>query len=223
MKFISYNVHEWLGTDNIKDSTRTLNLIKNEAPFAAALQEVSIPPAADTLAEAHSFIEEQTGMYVTLGKTMYKGDAAYGNVLLTRTPPNEVILHDISVKGAEPRGIIQVKVNDNGRELTILATHLGLKRHERIRQAETVRKIVNNIKGDIIMMCDSNEWYRGKASKILDSCLSRAVRIKTFPSKFPIFSLDHIRTRGFDLKLERLKNAETKRYSDHLPVIAETS
>ena len=110
MKFISYNVHSWTGTDKINDYRRALDVINKEQPDAAALQEVVIPANADDLEEAHIFIKKHTDMTVIFGQTMLQSDSPYGNVLLTNKYPDKYVLHDISVNSYEPRGIIHAEL-----------------------------------------------------------------------------------------------------------------
>ena len=68
---------------------------------------------------------------------------------------------------------------------------------------------------------DFNEWqFFTRASRALDNVLNQHKAGATFPSQFPLFSLDRIWTSP-DIQLRRirrLKNARTKILSDHLPV-----
>ncbi|ADD69364.1 Endonuclease/exonuclease/phosphatase [Denitrovibrio acetiphilus DSM 12809] len=221
MKFISYNVHGWVGTDGVRDFRRALGFINESAPDAAALQEVVTPVPADNLSEAHDFIQDHSGMYATFGQTMLKKDAPYGNVLLTREKPLHVDFQDISVSGYEPRGVIIAEVSSGYGSLTILTTHLGLNRKERVIQAGMIRGIISGTPEPTVLMCDCNEWYRSRASKILDSCLSQAHRQRTFPSKYPILALDMIRTKGLRIRTEVIKSRQLRVASDHLPLAAE--
>jgi len=221
MRFLSYNVHSWTGTDRVKDYRRALDIICGYEPDAAALQEVVIPASADDLEEAHSFIEEYTGMNAVFGQTMLQSDSPYGNVLLTKKHPARYSLYDISVKGYEPRGLIYAEADFEKGRIALLATHLGLKKNERIKQAQMVYEIIKDIKIPFVLMSDSNDWYRGQASKILDRCTCRAERLRTFPSAFPLFALDSIRSKKMNLDIKTLKGNNVRKVSDHLPVLAE--
>ncbi|PLX66338.1 MAG: hypothetical protein C0602_11780 [Denitrovibrio sp.] len=221
MLFMSYNVHSWEGTDGVKDYSRVLHFIKDTPAYAVALQEVIIPAPADNINEAHSFIEDCCGMHATFGKTMFKGDASYGNVLLTKPLPKKTILHDISINSREQRGVIEALIETEHGEITILATHLGLKKKERAEQAKMICDIYKTIKTPTVLMCDSNEWFPSKASKILDETAGKAKRVRSYPSYFPIFAIDQIRVKDVVADIKADRRADIKKYSDHLPVCAE--
>jgi len=84
-----------------------------------------------------------------------------------------------------------------------------------------IRDIVSEINIPLVLMCDCNEWYRGKTSRILDSCTQRAIRLRTFPSGLPLFALDSIRSRGIDINVRIIKEKNIRNISDHMPIVAE--
>lgn len=221
MLFLSYNVHGWIGTDGNSDYSRALEYIRDKNVFAAALQEVIIPHRTDSIAEAHSFIEKCTGMFAVFGKTMLKGEAEYGNVLLTKDMPLKTRLHDITVDKREPRGVIEALLETGSGTVTVLATHLGLKRKERIIQSEMIRDIYRDIDTPAVLMCDSNEWFSFKATKILDDTAGKAFKVRSYPSYFPVFSIDQIRAKDFNADVSTDNGREIRKISDHLPVYAE--
>ena len=51
-----------------------------------------------------------------------------------------------------------------------------------------------------------------------------AVRMNTFPSRFPLFAMDRIYTRGLHCHASSVPRGNTwARMSDHLPLVAELS
>jgi endonuclease/exonuclease/phosphatase family metal-dependent hydrolase len=70
-----------------------------------------------------------------------------------------------------------------------------------------------------------NSWRRSKATKALDAALGAHGNRRwpaSFPSARPILALDRIYSRGAQIEtLDVYRSPETRRASDHLPVIAE--
>ncbi|WP_022850469.1 endonuclease/exonuclease/phosphatase family protein [Limisalsivibrio acetivorans] len=224
MRLVTYNVHGWVGRDGSKNPERVLGVLRDLSPDCAALQEVvldAVPGGAD----AKAFIEDSTGMYAFFGQTMLREDSGYGNVFLSKRKPLKVSTHNIScsLKGCEPRGLIIAEMECSGRVLTIFATHFGLKNRERLQQAEEIAAIASRTREPMALMCDCNEWRKGRASRVLDEAFNGCCRIRSFPARFPLFALDSIRVKGVEAEHFISREGGAKTASDHLPLCAELS
>ena len=110
--------------------------------------------------------------------------------------------------------------------LTVVNTHKGLKKLERRSQFsllhEHLSQRLKEKQTPLVLAGDFNEWqFFSKAFKGLNSLLFQQKVGATFPSHFPVFSLDRVWVTD-DIKVKacrKLKNAKTRVYSDHLPVL----
>lgn len=222
---LTYNVRAWLGRDRRHDYERILGIIRSASPDIVALQEAAF---AFSSGEEHdvtpSLLEEKLGMTCIVGSTLVRHNARFGNVLLSRLPIRDGWLHDISLRGQEPRGMIEATIDVDGRTLSCFATHLGLRFWERKYQSAKLGTILAGRKADItILTGDFNEWIPwGEIHRHIRRWFGKAPSVKSYPTTFPLFALDRIWARPAStlVSLQTIRDERTKLASDHLPVIA---
>jgi endonuclease/exonuclease/phosphatase family metal-dependent hydrolase len=211
--------------DARRDPERIAEVIRSLDADIVSLQEVLSDPAGEAPSAQVRYLAEKTGMYAAVaGPTKRKKDGMYGNALLTRFPIAEVRLHDISFGPFEPRGIIDADIVIGGRTIRVVATHFGLWPRERYQQVGSLLKILaGQTSSPLIVMGDMNGWVPGSPElQRLNNRLGRPVSMASFPSSFPILSLDKI----WVLPSEHLEQAGVHRSplariaSDHLPLVA---
>ncbi|MEX1311441.1 MAG: endonuclease/exonuclease/phosphatase family protein [Candidatus Sulfomarinibacteraceae bacterium] len=151
--------------------------------------------AATTFAD----LEDLTGMSAVPGVTIAAPEGAYGNVVLTNLEVGSVNRHDLTVEAREPRGAIEARLGlPGGGVLTMVATHLGLRRKERRRQTQTLLRICHRARLDplLVLMGDFNEWWPSARSlRELRRALGPTRAAASFPSSRPVFALDRIWAR----------------------------
>jgi endonuclease/exonuclease/phosphatase family metal-dependent hydrolase len=223
---VSYNIHQCVGTDGRRDPERVAAVIREINADIIGLQEIDFNPRGEKKSHQLDFLAEATGMSAIAGQTIRRLEAEFGNALLTRCEVGTVRLHDISVGRRQPRGVIDAEVAFQGRIIRVLVTHLGLAINERRRQAESLLRMLD-AHGEnydfTLVIGDINEWRpRGFASHRLDAYFGRLPAPRSFPSFFPVFSLDRIWvTPKAALQEIRTANDGLARVaSDHLPVVA---
>lgn len=104
--------------------------------------------------------------------------------------------------------------------------HLGLNNYERIKQAETVKSIVNSLNKEYILIGDLNSHVTSREVKTLSNGLrDTVIASDTNPNTFayglpePNVRIDYIlASDGFDVLSHQVINVN---YSDHLPVLAD--
>ncbi len=218
----TYNVHEWVGTDGRKDPGRVIRVIRDLEADILALQEASFQSgeARFTL----KYLIEATGMNAVPGLTLFKKDADFGNMLLSRHPLKATRNLDLSVPGREPRGAIIAEFLIHNSSVTVSTTHLGLRSRERHIQIRRLAKELNpHGRAPLILLGDLNEWNPfSRVLKRIFSHFGRVSTIPTYPSNFPILALDRIlvHPRSSLIKICVSKTALTRVASDHLPVKA---
>ena len=141
------------------------------------------------------------GEVFTLVKSpaLVESDGWYGNAVLSRYPvlSNETL--DVSQEGRQPRNIQTVEVETPKGPLTVINTHKGLKKRERRSQFamlhEYIQKRLDERPSPIVVAGDFNEWqFFTRAFKAMNNTLTQHAVGATFPSQFPLFSLDRVWT-----------------------------
>jgi endonuclease/exonuclease/phosphatase family metal-dependent hydrolase len=157
----------------------------------------------------------------------------HGNAVLSRFPVVRSRNHDVSLPGAEPRGLLHCVLALPGGlpELHVMCVHLGLtemhRRHQLARLCETVRREVP-ADAPLVVAGDFNDW-RSRANALLaPSGLKEVFRhtngrhARTFPARLPLLRLDRIYVRGVAAcRPLPLPRRPWNHLSDHAPLAAE--
>lgn len=207
------------------------------------LQEVSgaAPDAAPRngtapagLAVAHyEYLADQIWCQHAYGRNAVIAGRDHGNALLSRFPILGFTNHDVSVPGAEARGLLHcvMRIAGDARRLHGVCVHLGLREAHRARQLEHLLTMLERevpLEAPLIVAGDFNDW-RGRADSALRSCgleevfrLANGEHARSFPARLPMLRLDRIYVRGVKaahpLPLPRRPWATL---SDHAPLAAE--
>ena len=223
LRIATYNIHRCIGRDGTENPKRIATVLSEINADIIALQEVTSQPerADDILAN----LAVATGTKPIEGFTLTTTGTRYGNALLSKLPLSAVNRYDISVKGKEPRGVIQAKLNFNNQTVILWATHLGLGIRERYLQIEKLLKIVDGIESDSgVLLGDFNEWLSwSRPLRAIGKRFSTRQSPATFPSHRPLFKLDRIWVRPPD-RLTTLRAHSTglsRVASDHLPLVVD--
>jgi len=189
------------------------------------LQEVDSRPSERSDSMQLEFMARATGMQAVAGATIVRHEGEYGNALLTRRKVLGVRRHDLSFRGYEPRGALQVQLDVDGRVAHVFVMHLGLWPAERRYQVQKVLTALREIPMDqpVVVLGDINEWLPlSRPLRWLHSLLGKPPWERTFPVWGPLFALDRVwvRPRGslFEFRVHRSPLA--RRASDHFPVKA---
>jgi endonuclease/exonuclease/phosphatase family metal-dependent hydrolase len=222
----SYNIHRCYGRDGQYDPARIRQVLRQLGTQVIALQEVELLHDSPGLLD---FFCEGSCWRAIPGLTLTRSTGEYGNALLTSLPVRSVSRIDLSQPGREPRGALQVVLDCEDRRLNVLATHLGLRKGERMMQAgRLIQAMANGAaasqRGDItVLMGDLNEWFWwGQSRRRLRKHFQDVRTAATYPARFPVFALDRILVKPSRVlqKVEVIKNPLTRQASDHLPVVA---
>ena len=234
LRVVTYNVHKCRGMDRRVRPGRIVDVLAEVKADVVALQEVLSVEGRARERDQARFLASELGMDYHIGENRRLQGGAYGNVILSRLPIENVQNYDITWRGRERRGCLRADVRVGESSLLhVFNVHLGTAFIERRHQA---RRLVSpeilgheELSGARLVLGDFNEWTRGLASRLLSSHFESADirshlrRARTYPGVLPFLHLDHIYYDA-GLKLQKLSLHRSRTAliaSDHLPLVAD--
>jgi endonuclease/exonuclease/phosphatase family metal-dependent hydrolase len=194
------------------------------APDILGLQEVDTRHHREGALDQLDFLAKATGMNPVAGPTLARSVGHYGNGMLTRFPVIAIRKLDLSVPGREPRGALDVDLDVDGTPFRVIVTHFGLRATERRAQVQSLLKVLSKDQDHpVAVLGDFNEWsIKGPVVRMLDSVLGASAAVPSYPSWWPVWSLDRIwvRPRRVVDSCRPHATIASRLASDHLPIVA---
>lgn len=221
VRVLTWNIHGSFGRNPRFDLTRVVELIDRWDPQIVALQEVDSRRDREAGINPFEFLQRELGEHGIGAKSITTDDGDYGQMLISRWPMSDTVVHDLSYPEREPRRAIASRIETPHGPLRIVATHLGLSVHERRAQTEKLIAITGD-EPVTIMMGDFNDWFWvGSVRKVLAARLPARTRQRTFPSIFPLFRFDRVYCSPAAALVGAWTDPAARGLSDHLPVIVD--
>lgn len=221
----SYNVHKGVGLDRRFDPARIISVIREIDADVIALQEANQRFGERACLLDLAMLERECGLVPVPTARADREHGWHGNIILLREGVVTAARH-LDLPGVEPRGALVIDLTLTAGPLRMIAAHLGLLRHSRARQVETLLSEARAHDGrPTLLVGDLNEWRLGKRSALQGLAPefgSLHAPVPSFPSRFPVLALDRVLARPHtliagvglhDTPLARIA-------SDHLPVKA---
>ncbi len=242
LRVASYNIHKGLSFFNrrvvlhdVRDSLLGLN------PDIVFLQEVQGHHAhrADRFdgwpaKPQHEYLAHGAWAEVAYGKNAVYEHGHHGNAILSRFPILSWENVDISAHAFESRGLLHCELEAPGfaQPLHALCLHLALNEAGRRKQifqlSERIRRMVPD-GAPLIIAGDFNDWRRRTGhylaeelglKEVFETAHGRPAR--SFPAALPLFTLDRIYVRGFDVASAHVLHGQRwRRLSDHAALTAQ--
>lgn len=222
LRVATWNIHGAVGSDRVRCAQRIAAVVAELDADVIALQEV--PLGGHGSPDVLATLREATGWHAVEGPTLDTAERRFGNAVLTRWPVLASRGLDLSFGSREPRGALDVDIDHAGDTLRIVATHLGLRAHERRSQIARLLRAFDRPDLPVILAGDINEWFVwGRALRMLVSHFRAAPAPRTFPSRWPVLSLDRIWIHPGErlVGVRAHRSALARIASDHLPLVAE--
>ena len=240
LRILSYNVHHCRGRDGIVSPSRVAQVIAACEPDIVALQEVDVGRRRSDHVDQAMAIAAALNMNSHFHPAMAVMEELYGDAILTALPSRLIKAGPLPTSrgflGLEPRGALWAAITLGDIELQILNTHLGLVPEERAAQSAALsgREWIGHpqFQDPAIVLGDLNTLRWGRSRRRLIRALAgstgaarAAATPPTFPSRYPVLSLDHIITSP-SIKIETIQAIHSplaRKASDHLPLMMDFS
>lgn len=236
LKVVTYNIHKGLSASSSKlVLDKIQSLLQRLDADIVFLQEVQ---GAHTKRQAKfddwpelsqaEFLAQDRWPHYTYGQTLTHEQGHHGNAILSKHPFEQTDNIDISTSRFSTRGLLYSRIQRE-RPIHLLCTHLGLLGKERRQQFDVLNDFIQNtIPADepILLAGDFNDWRSSALELLRESTGLKEVfqeqtgkYAKSYPAEFPLLRVDRIYYRG--LMPHHCEVVQSKRISDHLPLLAE--
>ena len=238
-RIMTYNVHRCVGVDGKLDVARIARVIAQARPDIVALQELDVGRSRTGGVDQAHALAELLGMKFHFNAALRVEEERYGDAILTAAPMRLVKAGALpgsrAVRGLEPRGAVWVKIELDGVELNVINTHLGLVPHEQRAQAAALVAAgwigSPDCSDPAILVGDFNATqrhaaYRRLAERMRDAQkLVRRRHVATFPSRWPMLSIDHVFVSPSILvqAAHAARGVLVRTASDHRPLLVDFS
>jgi endonuclease/exonuclease/phosphatase family metal-dependent hydrolase len=231
LRVMTYNIHHGEGLDGQVDLLRIAQLIQREGAGIVALQEVDKGVARTARRDFPAELAALTGMTCVFSNNFSFQGGEYGNAVLTRFPVLRVTNTPYQMlRGGEQRGLMQLVLDVQGRELVFMNTHIDYRPDDAERMlnvGEIETRLKLNAGRPIILCGDFNARPESRVcrrlSENLDDAWARVGQGDGFsiPAAQPTKRIDYIWISKAK-SLEPIKAwVPPSGASDHLPVVAE--
>ena len=236
-RLLTVNIHKGYSAFNrrfvLHELREAVRAVRCDLVFLQEVEGASRSAGAAAVGAQYEFLADQIWPDHAYGRNAVADGQDHGNAVLSRFPVVRSHNHDVSLPGAEPRGLLHCVVARPAGppELHVMCVHLGLseahRRHQLESLCETVRREVP-ADAPLVVAGDFNDW-RSRADAMLGPSGLKEVfwythgrHARSFPARLPLLRLDRIYVRGVaayrPLAMPRRPWA---RLSDHAPLAAE--
>ncbi|WP_299784609.1 endonuclease/exonuclease/phosphatase family protein [uncultured Marivita sp.] len=219
MRIASYNIRKAVGLDWRRDPLRIIRVLEGLNADVVALQEADKRLGARPAVLPEDALYDHTGLRV-LNVTNGPSSGWHGNALLVRDGWRIGATERLSLPGIEPRGALIADLEGPSEKLTLVGTHLGLRRGCRQLQLAHLLEELSAKTDRAVIAGDFNEWSPRVGFDILEHAFDVVSPGRSFHASRPVAPLDRFAV-GRGLRVARagvFEQGEARRASDHLPI-----
>jgi endonuclease/exonuclease/phosphatase family metal-dependent hydrolase len=218
IRIASYNIRKARGLDQRRLPERTLQVINGLNADIVVLQEADKRLGPRPTALPRQMIETETDFHLVDVSMSSVSIGWHGNAIMVRKGLDVQSVVPLDLPGFEPRGAVRIEVG-LGAGLTVVATHLGLRRRDRQAQLTELDRVTA---GDqhCVIAGDFNEWSATRGFEPLEARFETHSPGRSFHARRPIAALDRFAlTQGVTLRDAGVDQSPLARMaSDHLPI-----
>lgn len=216
---LSYNVHNCIGLDKVRDYERIARVINEAAPDVAALQELDSATLRNGGVNALAELARLTGMHGIFGAAIPFQGGKYGIGLLSRERPLKYRI--VPMPGREEeRALIVAEFKD----YVFCATHQSLTPDDQLASVALIEQELAGIDKPVFLAGDMNSTPSSQPQLQLARtfvCLNDTAAF-TFPADRPDRCIDYIyvdRRSMEQVELKECRVLNEPQASDHRPVL----
>jgi len=237
LRILTYNMHKGFCfftrqyvLDQLRDAIRASQA---DLVFLQEVMGVHPPRAQDMeIGTQFEYLADEIWAHYAYGKNAVYSDGHHGNAILSKFPIVNFENVNVSTNALESRGLLHAEIELNGKIVHAVCLHLDLLERGRKRQMlGLIDSVQRRVKSDqpLIIAGDFNDWVmrfshplEGKLG-LHEAGVSHTGRhAKTFPSWYPLLSLDRVYLRRFEVRgYTVLKDGIWRKMSDHAAVLAD--
>lgn len=153
----------------------------------------------------------------------------HGNAILSRFPIVHTRNKDVSAHRFEQRGLLHCEIDFNGQSVHCFCAHFGLfARGRRAQMQALIAHVQTEVppNAPLVIAGDFNDWRNQLSRELAGKLdvydafhLGHGKPARSFPASFPLFKLDRIYVRGFDVVECHVHGG--RRMSDHAALLAQ--
>ncbi len=241
LRIASYNIHKGMSFLNrrlvVHELRERLNRINADIVFLQEVQgrhdHASWRYDAWPEQPQHEFLADSLWDQVAYGRNAVYDHGHHGNAVLSRFPILSWENVDISAHAFESRGLLHCELEVPGLQepLHAICLHLALNEAGRRKQVhqlcDRIRRMVPD-SAPLIIAGDFNDWRQRTGSYLAEELGLREVfeatrgrPARSFPAVLPLFTLDRIYVRGFNIHSAQVhQGSHWRRLSDHAALTA---
>ncbi|WNQ12835.1 endonuclease/exonuclease/phosphatase family protein [Paenibacillus aurantius] len=217
LKIMTFNIHRAEGMDGRTDLGRIAEVIRRSGADVAALQEVDRYQPRSGWKDQIKLLARELGMQSAFAPSLNLRFLQYGNGLLSRFP---ILEQSFSFMPGltERRSVLKVRLSVEGRELTVVNTHLGVAERERRKQVPLLMRSLEEVKGPAVLLGDFNMGAGNRLMKPIEEHWAKVHLQRQMKTLVYGGEIDHVLvTPGITAKAWVTETDA----SDHYPVTAE--
>jgi len=199
IKVMSFNIHHGANSENLGTLDKMAELIKSSGADIVGLQEVDSVCKRSGNVDQAKYLGEKSGLYYTFVKHFSYDGGSYGQALLSRFPikstHNERLPVYSSTTNAEVALLVSSLSLSKNVNLNVAVAHLDYRNEaSRVKQVDTLHKILKTYKEKLILMGDMNATAESETMLQLtkEFDLTQQPQQFTFPAKDPTKKIDYI-------------------------------
>ena len=229
LRVMSYNIHHGEGMDGKLDVERIAALILKAKADLVGLQEVDRGVERTARRDLPAELAKLTGMHVHFERNITHQGGEYGNAVLTKHPIKRAKNTHLKMIGpGEQRGVLQLVLDVNGREVLFMNTHLDHRRDdaERVLSIEQAKEIIVGAgKMPVIFCGDFNATPESRPCALMKGLLLDVWAAVgrgngfTIPAGQPAKRIDYIWVSQATIEPVKMEVLSSEA-SDHLPIVA---
>lgn len=218
IRIASYNIRKARGLDQRRIPERSLQVINHLHADIVLLQEADRRLGPRKPAISRDLIARETDFLLVDVSANGISIGWHGNAVLVRKDARISQIRRFDLPGLEPRGAVRVDLN-LGVDISVVATHLGLRRRDRQAQLAALAKATPQ-SAQTVIAGDFNEWSDSKGLEPLAERFETHAPGRSFHARRPMAALDRFAlSKGIALHDAGVEQgALARRASDHLPV-----